>query len=115
MSYGYREGKNVHQTRENVKETIATKKVSWVLEVDIASFFDTMKHEWLMKFINHRIGDKKLLKQVQQWLEAGVMEDGKLTASSSGSPQGGVISPMLANIYLHYVVDLWVRKLLRKQ
>lgn len=73
-------------------------------------FFDNMQHEWLMKFISHRIRDKRVLKHIKSWLEAGIMEDGKLIASSSGSPQGGVISPTLANIYLHYVIDLWVTK-----
>lgn len=110
MSYGFRENKSSLQAVEDVKEVIAQKKISWVLEVDIASFFDNMQHEWLMKFISHRIRDKRVLKHIKSWLEAGIMEDGKLIASSSGSPQGGVISPTLANIYLHYVIDLWVTK-----
>ncbi|WP_323739211.1 group II intron reverse transcriptase/maturase [Candidatus Trichorickettsia mobilis] len=113
MSYGFREGKNSLQAVEDVKETIAQKKVSWVLDVDIASFFDNMQHEWLMKFVSHRIKDQRVLKHIKGWLEAGIMEDGKLIASSTGSPQGGVISPTLANIYLHYVIDLWCTKVAR--
>lgn len=78
--------------------------------MDIASFFDNMDHEWLIKFVSHRIRDKRVLKYIQCWLKAGVIEDGKLIRTSNGSPQGGVISPTLANIYLHYVIDLWVKK-----
>lgn len=114
MSYGFREGKSSLEAVEDVKETIAQKKVSFVLKVDIASFFDTMQHEWLMKFVGHRIKDKRLLNYIQGWLEAGIMEDGKLISSSTGSPQGGVVSPTLANIYLHYVIDLWVTKVASK-
>ena len=115
MSYGFREGKSALKAVEDAKEAIATKKVSFVLDVDIASFFDDMEHEWLIKFISHRIKDKRLLKYINSWLKAGVMEDGKLTATSTGSPQGGVISPTLANIYLHYVIDLWVTKVASKE
>jgi len=115
ISYGFREGKSALKAVEDAKETIATKKVSFVLDVDIASFFDDMEHEWLIKFISHRIKDKRLLKYINSWLKAGVMEDGKLTATSTGSPQGGVISTTLANIYLHYVIDLWVSKVAVKE
>jgi len=114
MSYGFRPERNAHQALETVKATIAQKKVSWVLDADIKSFFDMMDHEWLMKFIMHRVSDKRLLKLVRKWLKAGIMEDGKLIKSSSGAPQGGVISPVLANIYLHYVVDLWFTKVAMK-
>lgn len=113
MSYGFRPGHNAHQAVESVKAAIAQGKVSWVLDADIQSFFDTLNHDWLMKFVNHRIADKRIQHLIQGWLKAGVMEDGKLTRSSSGSPQGGVISPILANIYLHYVLDLWVSKIVR--
>lgn len=113
MSYGFRRNKNAHQAIEDVKLTIAQKKVSWVL--DVASFFDTIDHEWLLKFVKHRIADKNVIKLITQWLQAGVMEDGKLLATSSGSPQGGVISPLLANIYLHYCLDLWVTKVVHKE
>lgn len=114
MSYGFRTDKNAHQALEEVKLTIAQKKVSWVLDVDISSFFDELNHDWLIKFVKHRVADKGILKLVMKWLKSGVTEDGKVTSSSSGSPQGGVISPLLANIYLHYVVDLWVTKVIHK-
>lgn len=114
MSYGFRPNRSAHQAIEDVKATIAQKKVSWILDVDIKSFFDSIDHEWLLKFIKHRIADKALIKLVDKWLKAGVMEDGKLIRSSNGSPQGGVISPILANIYLHYVIDLWVIKIVKK-
>lgn len=110
VSYGFRLNKSPLQAIEAVKVTIAKRKVSWVLDVDVASFFDNMNHEWLIKFVSHRIRDRRVLKYIQGWLKAGVMEDGKLIRSSNGSPQGGVISPVLANIYLHYVIDLWVKK-----
>jgi RNA-directed DNA polymerase len=114
MSYGFRPNRNAHHALEEVKATIAQKKVSWVLDVDIKSFFDSIDHEWLLKFIKHRIADHAIINLIDQWLKAGVMEDGKLIKSSSGSPQGGVISPILANIYLHYVIDLWVTKIVKK-
>jgi len=112
-SYGFRPGRNAHQAVEGVKAAIAQGKVSWVLDVDIQSFFDTLNHDWLAKFVGHRIADKRLLRLIQRWLKAGVMEEGKVTRSSSGSPQGGVISPILANIYLHYVLDIWVDKIVK--
>jgi len=115
LSYGFRPGKNAHQAVEGVKAAIAQGKVSWVLDADIQSFFDSMSHEWLMKFVGHRVADKRILTLIQRWLNAGVMEEGKITKASSGSPQGGVISPLLANIYLHYVLDLWVTKVVKKQ
>lgn len=114
MSYGFRVGRNAHQAVEGIKASIAQGKVSWVLDVDIQSFFDTINHKWLMKFVEHRIADKRILSLISRWLKAGVMEEGKLIKTSSGSPQGGVISPILANIYLHYVIDLWVTKVVSK-
>ncbi len=86
-----------------------------MLDADIECFFDSMSHEWLMKFVKYRIADKRILSLIHKWLNAGVMEEGKVTKASSGSPQGGVISPLLANIYLHYVLDLWTEKIVRKQ
>lgn len=114
MSYGFRPHRNAHQALEAVKATIAQKKVSWVLDADIQTFFDSISHEWLLKFIQHRIADKAIIKLIAGWLKAGVMEEGKLVRASCGSPQGGVISPILANIYLHYVLDLWVTKVVKK-
>ena len=115
MSYGFRPGKNAHQVVEGVKAVIAQGKVSWVLDADIQSFFDDMSHEWLMKFMKHRLADRRILSLIEKWLNAGVMEEGKVTKASSGSPQGGVISPLLANIYLHYTLDLWITKVVKKQ
>lgn len=114
MSYGFRPNRNAHQALEEVKATIARKKVSWVLDADIQSFFDMIDHEWLIKFIQHRIADKAIITLIKRWLKAGVMEDGKLIKAASGSPQGGVISPILANIYLHYILDEWVTKVVKK-
>lgn len=114
MSFGYRPGRTAHDALNGVKEAIAKGKVSWIVDVDISSFFDEMSHEWLMKFLRHRITDKHLLRLISKWLKAGVMEDGKLERVSTGTPQGGVISPILANVYLHYVIDLWVTKVVPK-
>lgn len=114
MSYGFRSKRNAHQAVGAVKKAVATGKVSWVVDADIKSFFDNMDHEWLMEFVSHRVKDKVILKLISKWLKAGVMEDGKLTKSSTGAPQGGVISPILSNIYLHYVIDLWVQKVVKK-
>lgn len=81
-----------------------------VLEVDIEDFFGSLSHDWLMKFLRHRIGDERVLKVIESWLKAGVMEEGKWQANERGTPQGGSISPLLANVYLHYVLDLWFEK-----
>jgi len=110
MSYGFRSGRSAHQAVEGAKAAIAQGKVSWVVDADIRAFFDEMDHRWMMKFVNHRIGDKAILRLISRWLKAGVMEDGKLVKASTGAPQGGVLSPVLSNIYLHYVIDLWVMK-----
>ena len=87
---------------------IQTKKVNWVLDADIKSFFDTLDHQWLLKFVEHRIADPMVLRHIRKWLKAGVMEAGRQVEQAEGTPQGGSISPLLANIYLHYVLDLWV-------
>jgi group II intron reverse transcriptase/maturase len=107
FSYGFRPSRSQHDALDALAVMI-DKKVSWVLDADIQSFFDTIDHGWLQKFIEHRIGDKRLVRLLMKWLHAGVMEDGKLHAAQEGTPQGGNISPLLANIYLHYVLDLWV-------
>lgn len=107
FSYGFRPGRSQHDALDALAVAIE-KKVSWVLDADIQSFFDTIDHGWLQKFIEHRIGDKRLVWLLMKWLHAGVMEDGKLHAAQEGTPQGGNISPLLSNIYLHYVLDLWV-------
>lgn len=107
FSYGYRPGRSQHNALDALHEAIRCKKVSWVLDADIRSFFDTIDHEWMRKFVEHRIGDRRLVRYIMRWLKAGVMSEGKREASDEGTPQGGIISPLLANIYLHYAFDLW--------
>jgi group II intron reverse transcriptase/maturase len=114
MSYGYRPGRTTHDALNAVKASVAKGKVSWVVDTDIRPFFDEMSHEWLLKFLRHRIEDKNILRLIRKWLKAGVLEEGKVKRTSTGTPQGGVISPILANIYLHYVVDLWATKVVPK-
>lgn len=108
FSYGFRPKRSQHQALDALTVGIKTKKVNWVVDADIRSFFDTLKHEWLVKFVEHRIGDRRLVRLIQKWLSAGVLEDGERTVSEVGTVQGGSISPLLANIYLHYVFDLWI-------
>jgi group II intron reverse transcriptase/maturase len=114
-SYGFRPGRNQHKALDALYIALMKKRVNWVLDADIQAFFDTIDHEWLLKFIGHRIGDGRLLRQIARWLKAGVMEEGKLTRSEEGTPQGGSISPLLSNIYLHYVLDLWVEQWRKRQ
>jgi len=109
-SYGFRPGRNPHHALDALTVGIERKRVSWVLDADICGFFDMISHEWLVKFVEHRIGDKRIVRLIQQWLKAGVLEDGRWTPSEDGTPQGGLISPVLANIYLHYAFDLWVHE-----
>jgi RNA-directed DNA polymerase len=106
MSYGFRPRRSQHDALDALAEAIA-RKVSWVLDADIRSFFDTIDHGWMQRFIEHRIGDRRMVRLLMKWMRAGVMEDGELRAVKEGTPQGGLISPLLANVYLHYVLDLW--------
>jgi group II intron reverse transcriptase/maturase len=115
FSYGFRPGRNPHQALDALTAGIMTKRVNWVLDADLRSFFDTLKHAWLVQFIEHRVADKRIVRLIQKWLAAGVLEDGKRIHSEVGTVQGGSISPLLANIYLHYVFDLWVQRWRRKQ
>jgi len=107
FSYGFRPGRSAHMAVDALAVAIETRKVNWVLDADIRGFFDTLDHEWLVKFIEHRIADRRVVRQVQKWLNAGVMEEGRRVVQEEGTPQGGSASPLLANIYLHYVLDLW--------
>ena len=109
FSYGFRPGRSQHQALDALYTGLLTKKVNWVLDLDIRGFFDALAHEWLVKFIEHRIADQRVVRLIQKWLNAGVMEDGKRTRTEEGTPQGGSASPLLANVYLHYVFDLWVQ------
>ena len=110
FSYGFRPGRGPHQALDALWMGITRKKVNWVLDADIRGFFDTINHGWLMKFLGHRIADPRVLRLVQKWLQAGVSEDGTWTKTDVGTPQGAVASPILANVYLHYVLDLWVEQ-----
>jgi group II intron reverse transcriptase/maturase len=115
FSYGFRRGRNAHHALDAVSVGIRTRKVGWVLDADIRAFFDTLDHGWLVKFLEHRIADKRVIHLIQKWLKAGVLEDGKRVGSELGTVQGGSISPVLANIYLHYVLDLWTQQWRSKQ
>jgi len=109
FSYGFRPGRSPHNALDALCVGIRRKKVNWVLDADIRGFFDAIDHECLVKLIEHRIADRRIVRLIQKWLNAGVLEDGKWTRSDVGTPQGGGISPLLANAYLHYAFDLWVR------
>jgi group II intron reverse transcriptase/maturase len=110
FSYGFRPGRSQHHALDALAVGIWARKVSWVLDADIRSFFDTMKHEWIVKFLEHRVADERVVRLIQKWLSAGVLEDGKRTRGEEGAVQGGSISPLLANVYLHYVFDLWAQR-----
>jgi group II intron reverse transcriptase/maturase len=108
FSYGFRPGRSPHHALDAVYVAITQRKVSWVLDADIRGFFDTLDHGWLMKFVEHRVADPRILRLIRKFLRAGVSEDGQWSKTEVGTPQGAVLSPLLANIYLHYVLDLWV-------
>jgi len=109
FSYGFRPGRNQHQALDALSYALERKSVNYVLDVDIRGFFDSISHEWMLKFVQHRVADRRILRLIQKWLKAGVMEEGQWSETEMGTPQGAVISPLLANIYLHYVFDLWVQ------
>jgi RNA-directed DNA polymerase len=109
FSYGFRPERSQHNALDAIWVGITQRKVSWVLDADIKSFFDTINHAWLMKFLERRIGDPRMLRLIRKWLRAGVSEDGEWSKTEVGTPQGSVISPLLSNIYLHYVLDEWVQ------
>jgi RNA-directed DNA polymerase len=110
FSYGFRPGRSQHNALDAIYIAITQKKVSWILDADIQGFFDNLDHDWLLKFIQHRISDKRILRLVERTLKAGVEEEGVWSKTTVGTPQGSVISPLYANIYLHYVLDLWVEQ-----
>ncbi len=110
FSYGFRPGRSQHNGLDALYTGLLTKKVNWVLDADICGFFDAIDRKWLVKFIEHRIGDRRVVRLIQNWLNAGVLEDGKRICSDKGTVQGGSISPLLANVYMHYVFDLWVQQ-----
>ena len=110
FSYGFRPGRGQHQALDALATGILRKKVNWVLDADIRDFFNTIDHGWLKKFVEHRIADKRVLRLVQKWLAAGVLDEGTWTETTQGTPQGATASPLLANIYLHYALDLWIQQ-----
>jgi group II intron reverse transcriptase/maturase len=115
FSYGFRPGRGQTEALDALWVGIVRKKVNWILDLDIRSFFDKLQHEWLVRFVEHRIGDKRVVRLIQKWLKAGVVEDGRWFQPEEGSPQGSVISPILANLYLHHVLDLWAKAWRKKQ
>ena len=110
FSYGFRPGRSAHNALDAVSVGVGAKRVNWILDADIAKFFDTIEHDWLVKFIEHRVADARVVRLIKKWLHAGVLEEGRITQSELGAVQGGSISPLLANIYLHYAFDLWVNQ-----
>jgi group II intron reverse transcriptase/maturase len=115
FSYGFRPKRSPHQALDALTVGIETKKVNWVLDADIQGFFDTLNQEWLVRFLEHRVADRRVVRLIQKWLRAGVLEAGERRRSDVGTVQGGSISPLLANVYLHYVFDLWVQRWRRTQ
>jgi RNA-directed DNA polymerase len=114
-SYGYRVGNSQHKCLDALGRTIQQKKVSHIVEADIKSFFDKVNHDWMIKFLGHRIGDERVIRLIIRMLKSGIMEDGLVQAVEEGTPQGSILSPLLSNIYLHYVLDLWFSRRVRKQ
>jgi len=110
FSYGFRPGKSAHNALDAVAVGVSRRRVNWILDADISKFFDTIEHDWLVKFIEHRVADARVVRLIKKWLHAGVLEEGRLAQSDLGTVQGGSISPLLANIYLHYAFDLWVKQ-----
>jgi group II intron reverse transcriptase/maturase len=114
FSYGFRPGRGQHDALDALAVGIGQREVNWILDADIAGFFDTVSHDWLIRFVEHRVGDKRVIRLIRKWLKAGVTEDGQVTPGEVGTPQGAVISPLLANVYLHYVFDLWAKQWRRR-
>jgi group II intron reverse transcriptase/maturase len=110
FSYGFRPKRSPHHALDALTVGIETRRMNWVLDADIQGFFDTLNHEWLVRFLEHRVADRRVVRLIQKWLRAGVLEDGTRSRSEVGTVQGGSISPLLANVYLHYVFDLWVQR-----
>jgi len=114
VSFGFRPKRSCHDALEVLDKTIMTKPINCVVDMDIEKFFDTIDHQWLIKCLRQRINDGSLLRLIGRFLKAGIMEEGRFISTDTGTPQGGIISPLLANIYLHYILDLWFEKVIRK-
>jgi RNA-directed DNA polymerase len=115
FSYGFRPGRGQHNALDALYSGLVTRKVNWVLDADITRFFDKIDHGWMVKFLEHRIGDRRVVRLFQKWMKAGVLEDGQWKECEEGTPQGGSASPLMANVYLHYVFDLWAQQWRDKQ
>jgi group II intron reverse transcriptase/maturase len=115
FSYGFRPGRGAHDALDALVVAVQSRKVNFILDADIQSFFDTVSQGWLIRFLEHRIGDKRIIRLVQKWLKAGVLEEGVVSVSARGTGQGAVISPLLANVYLHYALDLWAERWRRRE
>jgi len=115
LSYGFRPGRSQHDALDALVTGIGNTKVNWILDADIRSFFDMVSQEWLIRFVEHRVGDRRIIRLIQKWLRAGILEDEVVTVSERGTGQGSVISPLLANIYLHYAFDLWANRWRRRE
>jgi len=109
-SFGGRPGRGAHQALASLHEVISGRQVEWVLEADLKNFFGSLSHEWMLRFVEHRVGDPRLISLIRRWLKASILEDGELSANEEGTPQGGSISVLLSNAYLHYVLDLWFER-----
>jgi len=110
FSYGYRPERSQHDALDALAAAITRTKVNWILDADVCSFFDSVSHDWLIRFVEHRVGDPRVIRLIRKWLKAGVMGEGAITPTEAGTPQGAVASPLLANVYLHYVFDLWAER-----
>lgn len=115
LSYGFRPGRGQHDALDALSVAISSTPVNWILDADVRGFFDGLSQEWLVRFLEHRIGDERVIRLVRKWLKAGVLEDGEWSVSETGTPQGAVASPLLANVYLHYVFDLWAQQWRRRE
>jgi len=109
-SYGYRPGKGAHEALKEINHMLMQKRVNWIIEADIKEFFDNIEHKWMMRSLDERIADPNFKQLIKKFLKAGIMQEGQIRATKRGTPQGGIISPILANIYLHYILDLWFAK-----
>ena len=114
FSYGYRPGRSPHGALGNLDRALKTQRVNWVLDFDIRSFFDSVDHEWMVRMLEHRIADRRILRLIRRWLTAGILEGGEWVAAETGTPQGSGISPLLANVFLHYCLDAWIHQWRRR-
>lgn len=112
-SFGARSGRSAHQALSTLNEIVAGRKVAWVLEADLKNFFGSLDHRWLLRFVEHRVGDQRLVGLIRRWLKAGILEDGEISPNEEGTPQGGAISVLLSNLCLHYVLGLWFERVVK--